>query len=154
MFLQSYWNSYPSCIPNEHWCYLAKQPAFWPILIWYGHCDQVSSIINIVIISSINRAHCTIHNTQQPLNMTRPLQFTGQETPALFCFQLGSIFSGSEPVYFWSKCSELFKRRSVKWNRTGPILVEKDLDGPVNTSMGEKKNQSSHEPKGFWTSGL
>ena len=84
----------------EPWCYLANQPAFPPVL-------------SGTIVEPLNQwyAHWCHHGSQGK--------------PAIFWFQLGTNFSGSEPIYFWSKCSERFKIRCANRNGTRSVLVEK-----------------------------
>ena len=72
-----------------------------------------------------------------------------QGKPAIFWFQLGTNFSGSEPIYFWSKCSERFKIRCANRNGTRSVLVERAIRaiikkfkryGTVENLMGRGHN--------------
>lgn len=96
--------------------------------------------------------------------MTCPLmlsQFALQEKPAILWFQLRTNILGSEPIFFWSKCSEWSKIRcgnqigtcSIWWKRgpwVGEILIlqessrlESERYAYVDLERGKEKNATN-----------
>ena len=125
----------------EPWCYLANQPAFPPVLSGTIVMKDASSTEGVAQctpeVNSRSKMADRVDQLRAFVLLLQSFVFIqwkwyahwchhgSQGKPAIFWFQLGTNFSGSEPIYFWSKCSERFKIRCANRNGTRSVLVEK-----------------------------
>ncbi len=98
----------------KHWCYVAYQPAFPPVLSRITVIKDMSSTKGVVQYKGTCKTYF--------------YYFGSHGKPAIFRFQLGNNFLGSKIITFYSKRSEWFKTRGANLNRACFMLVEMSLE--------------------------
>ncbi len=141
-----YWHLVGRCIEKwNHWKekikFLIDYPHAFVLLLWIFVLSKKISMDQQLMIAIVAFSILSF----QPVEYDTPtdvftVRTSGQGKHVIFLFQLRTIFSGSEPIYFWSKCSKQFKIRCMSRSRTRSMLAEK---GHVRSKLVGILNQNA-----------